>query len=73
MALTGDDEMHDPQTPRAARLLRMIADFGLSTCDDAGGIQAILLSIEGIAPGSIDRAHAQLVLRRLGLDRQTAH
>lgn len=64
-------EANDPS--RAARLLRMIADFGQSTCGDPGGVQAVLLSIEGIAPGSIDRAHATLVSRHLGLDRLTAH
>lgn len=65
--------MRDASTSRTADLLRMIADFGAAACDDAGGIQAVLLSIEGIAPGSIDRAHAQLVAQRLGLVPVTAH
>ncbi|RZI98478.1 MAG: hypothetical protein EON90_13300 [Brevundimonas sp.] len=65
--------MADPIPSRGAQLLRMIADFGDAACDDPGGIQAVLLSIEGIAPGAIDRAHASLTLRRLGLDRETAH
>lgn len=51
---------------RKALILRLVENIGAGA-EARAGVGAIFRELEAIAPGSLDRAHARQVGRRLGL------